>query len=96
LLQETFWQLGPPTHTLLLPHTQPLPAAEQSALHTSELPQPSPTVPQYRPPEAGLHVSAVQTLGEPLHRLLWQVHPVLGHVLPQASELPQPSPMSPQ
>jgi hypothetical protein len=96
LVQLTFWQLGPPTHTLLLPHTQPVPADEQSVPQLSELPQPSPTVPQYLPPEAGLQVSAVQTGGAPLHKPPWQVHPVFGQVAPQSSELPQPSPMTPQ
>jgi hypothetical protein len=96
LVQLTFWQPGPPTHTLLPPHTQPLPAAEQSVPHASELPQPSPTVPQYWPPEAGLQVSEVHTPGGPLHMLFWQTQPVFGQVTAQASELPQPSPMSPQ
>jgi hypothetical protein len=81
----------------LLPHTQPLPAAEQSVPQARELPQPSPMVPQYRPPEAGLQVKCVQpAVGPALHRLLWQVHPVLLQVVPQSSELPQPSPMIPQ
>jgi hypothetical protein len=96
LVQLTFWQFGPPTHTLLPPHSQPLPAVEQSVLQASELPQPSPTVPQYWPPEAGLQVSDVHTPAGPLHRLFWQIHPLLGQVAAQASELPQPSPMVPQ
>jgi hypothetical protein len=96
LLQLSFWQFGPPTHTLLPPHSQPLPAVEQSVLQASELPQPSPTVPQYWPPEAGLQVSDVHTPAGPLHRLFWQIHPLLGQVAAQASELPQPSPMVPQ
>jgi hypothetical protein len=79
-----------------LPHTQLLPAVEQSVPHASELPHPSPTVPQYCPPVAGLQVSEVHTLGGPLHKLFWQIQPALGQVAPQASELPQPSPMSPQ
>ena len=95
MLQVSFWQLGPPTHTLL-PHTQLVPALEQSVLQLSEPPQPSPTVPQYWPPDAGLQVSAVQTPGDPLHKPPWQVHPVFGQVVPQSSELPQPSPMTPQ
>jgi hypothetical protein len=74
---------------------QALPAAEQSVLQVSELPQPSPMTPQYRPPEAGLHVTGVQ-VGPPLHRLFWQVQPLLAQVVPQSSKLPQPSPMSPQ
>jgi len=53
-------QLEPPTHVFLLPHTQPLPAAEQSAPQLSELPQPSPMVPQYWPPAASLQVIGVQ------------------------------------
>jgi len=65
-------------------------------LQTSELPQPSPMVPQYWPPEAGVQVSGVQTPGAPLHRLSSQVHPLLLQMLPQSSELPQPSPMVPQ
>ena len=65
-------------------------------LQTSELPQPSPIVPQYWPPEAGLQVSGVQIPDAPLHRLSSQVHPLLLQVLPQSSELPQPSPMVPQ
>jgi hypothetical protein len=94
--QVSGWQVEPPTHTLLPPHTQPLPAAEQSVLQLSELPQPSPMAPQYWPLEVGLQVTGVQTAIGPLHRLSWQVHPVFGQVAPQASELPQPSPMSPQ
>src|SRR5208283_5259759 len=94
-LQVTCTQLGPPMHTLLLPHAQPLPAAEQSVLHTNELPQPSPMVPQYWPPEAGVQVTGTQ-VEPPLHRLFWQVQPALVHVVPQSSELPQPSPMVPQ
>jgi hypothetical protein len=69
LLQVAFTQSGPPTHAFLPPHTQPVPAAEQSAPQSSELPQPSPMVPQYRPPEAGLQASGVQAGGWPLHRL---------------------------
>src|ERR1700690_2958454 len=80
VLQATFTQSGPPTQTLLLPHTQLVPEAEQSVPQASELPQPSPTVPQYCPPEAGLQVSDVHTSGNPLHRPPWQVHPVLLHV----------------
>jgi hypothetical protein len=93
LPQVSFTQLGPPTHVLLLPHTQPLPAAEQSVLQLSELPQPFPMVPQYWPPEAGLQVSGVQTPGGPLHSLSWQVQPDLLQVFPQSRGLPQPSPM---
>jgi hypothetical protein len=78
-----FWQI------------HPLPAAEQSAPQASELPQPSPMLPQYRPPEAGVQLTGVQ-VGPPLHRLFWQVHPLFVQVVPQASELPQPSPMVPQ
>jgi hypothetical protein len=87
-------QLGPPLHRLFW-QLHPLPAAEQSVLQTRELPQPSPMVPQYRPPKAGLHATGVQ-VGPPLHRLFWQVHPLLVQAVPQASELPQPSPMVPQ
>jgi len=97
LLQVTGRQPGPPTQELLLPHTQPLPAAEQSVPQLTELPQPSPMVPQYWPPVAGLQVRGVQpAVGPALHRLLWQVQPVFGQVVPQSSELPQPSPMTPQ
>jgi len=46
LLQATFTQSAPPTHTLLLPHTQLVPEAEQSVPQASALPQPSPMVPQ--------------------------------------------------
>jgi hypothetical protein len=81
---------------LLLPHTQPLPAAEQLVLQASESPQPLPMVPQYWPLEVGLQVTGVQTAGGPLHRLFWQIHPSWGQVAPQLSEFPQPSPMSPQ
>jgi hypothetical protein len=45
-LQAAFTQSGPPTHTLLL-HVQLVPAAEQSMPQSSELPQPSPMLPQY-------------------------------------------------
>jgi hypothetical protein len=63
---------------------------------SSELPQPSPMVPQYWSPFAVVQVNGVQTGGSPLHRLSLQVHPVLLQVVPQSSELPQPSPMIPQ
>ena len=96
LLQLTFAQPAPPTHAFLLPHSQPLPAVEQSALQVSELPQPSPMVPQYWPPEAGLQVSDVQAGAWPLHRLFWQAQPLLVQEVPHSSELPQPSPMVPQ
>jgi hypothetical protein len=96
LLQETFTQSGPPTHTLLLPHTQFAPEAEQSVPQGSELPQPSPTVPQYCPPEAGLQVSDAHTPGGPLQRPPWQVHPVLLQVVPQSTFDPHPSPTTPQ
>ena len=46
LLQVVFAQVGPPTHAPLLPQTQPAPMAVQSVPHASELPQPSPMVPQ--------------------------------------------------
>jgi hypothetical protein len=95
-LQVIFTQSAPPTQAFWPPHTQPLPAAEQSAPQSSELPQPSPMVPQYWPPVAGSQVSGVQAGGWPLQRLSWQVQPVLLHVVPQFSELPQPSPMIPQ
>ena len=97
LLHVTGTQPVPPTHELLLPHTQPLPAAEQSVPQLSEPPQLSPIVPQYRPPVSGLQVSGVQpAVGPALHRLPWQVHPLFVQVLPQSSEFPQPSPMVPQ
>jgi hypothetical protein len=64
---------------------------------SSELPQPSPMVPQYWSPLAVVQVSGVQpAVGPALHRLLWQVHPVFVHTVPQCSVEPQPSPMSPQ
>jgi len=80
----------------LLPHNQPLPAAEQSVPQSSELPQPSPMFPQYWPPDGGLQARGVHAGGWPLHRLFWQFHPVFVQVVPQSSELPQPSPMAPQ
>jgi DNA gyrase inhibitor GyrI len=63
---------------------------------SSELPQPSPMVPQYWSPLAVAQVSGVQFGGSPLHRLSLQVHPLFVQVVPQSNELPQPSPMSPQ
>jgi hypothetical protein len=96
LLQVALVQSAPPTQVFLLPHTQPLPATEQLLPQASELPQPSPMVPQYCPPEAGWQASGVQTGGWPLHRLFRQVQPLLPQVVPQLSELPQPSPMIPQ
>jgi hypothetical protein len=80
----------------LPPHSQPLPAAEQSVPQSSEWPQPSPMVPQYWPPEAVLQVNGVHAGGWPLHRLSWQVHPVFVHAVPQLTVDPHPSPMSPQ
>jgi hypothetical protein len=96
LLQETLWQSGPPTHTLLLPHTQLVPEAEQSVPHGSALPQPSPTVPQYWPPEVGLQSSGVQIGGLPLHNPSWHAHPVFAQVVPQSTFDPHPSPTTPQ
>jgi hypothetical protein len=86
LLQVALTQSAPPTHAFLLPHTQPLPAAEQSVPQASEWPQPSPMVPQYWPPEAGLQVSGVHAGGCPLHRLSWQVHPAFVQADPHSSE----------
>jgi hypothetical protein len=96
LLHVTFTQSGPPTHTFLLPQTQLGPEAEQSAPQESELPQLSPTVPQYWPPEAGLQVSGVHTPGGPLHKPPSQSHPVFVHVVPQSTFDPHPSPTTPQ
>jgi hypothetical protein len=94
LLQVSFTQPAPPTHAFLLPHTQPLPAAEQSVLQPSEWPQPSPMVPQYWPPFAVVQANGTQwATGAALHRLSWQVHPGFVQVVPQSSELPHPSPM---
>jgi hypothetical protein len=96
LLQETLTQSGPPTHTFLLPHTQLLPEAEQSAPQGSGLPQASPTVPQYCPPDAGLQVSGVHTPIGPLHKPPSQTHPVFVHVAGHLTVPPHPSPRSPQ
>ena len=64
---------------------------------SSELPQPSPMMPQYWSPLAVAQVRGVQpAVGPALHRLFWQVHPVFVQVVPQSSELPHPSPMAPQ
>jgi len=81
-LHKLFWQVQP---DLL----QVLP-------QSSELPHPSPTIPQYWSPFAVVQARGVQTPIGPLHRLSWQVHPLLLHVVPQLSELPHPSPMVPQ
>jgi hypothetical protein len=96
-LQEILWQAGPPTHTFLLPHTQsPLaPAVEQSVPQSTARPQPSPTIPQYWPPAAGLQEIAGQSFG-PLHKPSWQVHPALAHVVPQSTFPPHLSPSTPQ
>jgi hypothetical protein len=97
LLQVALAQSAPPTHAFLLPHTQPLPAAEQSVAHPSEWPHPSPMVPQYWPPEVGLQVSGVQpAVGPALHKPSWQIQPAFKQVVPQSRELPQPSPTIPQ
>jgi hypothetical protein len=54
-------------------------------------------VPQYWSPLAVAQVSAAQPAAGPaLHRLSWQVHPVLLHAVPQDTVDPHPSPMSPQ
>ena len=63
---------------------------------STELPQPSPTTPQYWSPFVVVQASGVHTPAPPLHRWSWQAHPFLLQVLPQSSELPQPSPMVPQ
>ena len=92
LLQVAFTQSTPPTQTFLSPHAQLLPAAEQSVPQLSELPHPSPMVPQYWPPEAGVQVSGVQPAGGPaLHRRSWQVHPSLAQVVEQCVVDPHPS-----
>ena len=96
LLHATFTQSDPPTHTLFVPHTQLAPEAVQSVPQGSALPQPSPTVPQYWPPAAGLQVRAGHTPGTPLHRPPWQVHPAFVHAVPQSTDDPQPFPTTPQ
>jgi hypothetical protein len=63
---------------------------------STELPQPSPTIPQYWSPLVVVQASGVQTAAPPLHRWSWQVHPLFVQVVPQSSELPQPSPIVPQ
>jgi hypothetical protein len=95
-LQVIFEQLVPPTHMLLLPHPQPLPDAEQSVPQLSELPQPSPTIPQYWPPAAGLQATGVHIPVGPLHKPSWHCHPVFVQVVPQCAVDPHPSPISPQ
>jgi len=72
------------------------PGLVQVLPQSSELPQPSPTVPQYWSPFVVVQASGVQTPIGPLHRLSWQPQPLLLQVLPQLTELPQPSPMVPQ
>ena len=79
----------------MLPHAQPLPEAEQSVPQSSELPQPSPTIPQYRPP-AGVQVFAGHIPVCPLHKPPVHCHPGFVHVVPQCTVDPHPSPMSPQ
>jgi hypothetical protein len=63
---------------------------------SSELPHPSPTIPQYWSPFAVVQAKGVHTPTPPLHRWFWQVQPVLLQVLGQSSELPHPSPTVPQ
>ena len=98
LLQVVFTQVGPPTQVfLVLSHCQPEPAAEQSEVQSFELPQPSPMVPQYRPPPAGVQDTGTQPAAGPaLHWLFWQVQLVVLQVVPQWTVPPHPSPMSPQ
>jgi len=61
---------------------------------SSELPQPSPMVPQYWSPFSVVQVSGTQPeVGPALHCLSWQVHPVFVHVVPQFTVDPHPSPM---
>ena len=79
----------------MLPHAQPLPEAEQSVPQSSELPQPSPTIPQYWPP-AGVQVFAGHIPVCPLHKPPVHCHPGFVHVVPQCAVDPHPSPMSPQ
>ena len=59
-------------------------------------PQPSPIVPQYWPPPAGVQViflqlGSPQTLATP-----WPAHVAGAGQVPQSSDPPQPSPMVPQ
>ena len=73
------------------------PSLSQVVPQSSELPHPSPMIPQYWPPDAVLQVSGVQpAVGPALHRRSWQVHPSLAQVVEQWVVDPHPSPMSPQ
>jgi hypothetical protein len=64
---------------------------------SSGFPQPSPMVSQYWSPLAVVQVRGTQpAVGPALHRLFWQVQPVLAQVVGQSNELPQPSPIAPQ
>jgi hypothetical protein len=79
-----------------MPSTHVHPAIGQSVGQFSVLPQPSPTLPQYRPPPAVSQVAVgVQYGGAPTHMEFWQVHPD-GQVCPQFNVPPQPLPMVPQ
>ena len=86
--------VGPALHRWLW-HSQP--AFVQVAAQSTELPQPSPMVPQYWSPDAVVQVLAKQPdVGPALHRPSTHRHPALGQVEPQSRVPPQPSPMAPQ
>jgi hypothetical protein len=76
---------------------QSQPAFVQVAAQSTELPQPSPMVPQYWSPDAVVQVLATQPeVGPALHRPSTHTQPALGQVEPQSSVPPQPSPMASQ